>query len=107
MDASGSKRRHLDAQEWREVLDRFAHSGMTVVAFCKREGVSANSFRRWRSRVAPTPSIQAMPQRDAPAAPSAAGFIELGSCGAASLPAGRLDLKLDLGGGVSLHLVRG
>lgn len=101
------KRRHLDEQTWREVLGRFECSGMSVLAFCKREGVSANSFRRWRSRLAPRPSIQAAPQGDVPAAQSATSFIELGSYGAAGAPAGRLELKLDLGGGLSLHLVRG
>jgi putative transposase len=97
----------LDKQTWREVLGRFASSGMSVHAFCKREGLSANSFRRWRSRLAPTPSIRAAPQGGVPAAQSGTGFIELGSYGAAGAPAGRLDLKLDLGGGLSLHLVRG
>ena len=101
------KRRHLDEQTWREVLGRFECSGMSVFAFCKREGVSANSFRRWRSRLTPTPSIQAAPQGDAQPEQSALGFIELGSFGAAGAPAGRLDLKFDLGGGLSLHLVRG
>ena len=107
MEGIGIKRRHLDEQTWREVLSRFEDSGMSVLAFCKREGVSPNSFRRWRSHLVPTPSIQAAPQGDVQAAQSAGGFIELGSYGAAGAPAGRLDLKLDLGGGLSLHLVRG
>jgi hypothetical protein len=97
----------LDKQTWREVLGRFADSGMSVHAFCKREGVSANSFRRWRSRLAPSPPIQAVPQSEPPPQQSTADFIELGSYGPAGVPAGRLDLKLDLGGGLSLHLVRG
>ena len=37
-----------------------------------------------------------------------AGFVELGSIGvAAAAPATRLELTLDLGGGVTLHVVRG
>jgi putative transposase len=106
MDGIGIKRRHLDEQTWRELLGRFEGCGMSVISFCKREGVSANSFRRWRARLAPTPSIQTVPQGDVATEQSATGFIELGSYGAAGVPAGRLDLKLDLGGGLSLHLVR-
>ena len=104
------KRRHLDTQAWREVLRRFEASGTSVVAFCKQEGVSTNSFRRWRSRLAMAPTSQAVPQREAPQEREETSFIELGSlrgAGVPSVPASRLDLKLDLGGGLSLHLVRG
>lgn len=34
-------------QEWRQRLERFAHSDKTVVAFCRDEGVSAPSFYQW------------------------------------------------------------
>ena len=110
MEGISIKRRHLDTQAWRELLRRFEASGTSVVAFCKHEGVSTNSFRRWRSRLATAPSSQAVPQREAPQEQAARSFIELGSLGGAgvpSVPASRLDLKLDLGGGLSLHLVRG
>lgn len=37
---------------WRDLLRRQAASGMTVLAFCKREGVSTASFYHWRRRLA-------------------------------------------------------
>ena len=34
-----SKRRHLSADEWRGVLQRFAEGGEALSAFCRREGL--------------------------------------------------------------------
>ena len=38
---------------WRERLERFPRSGLTVVGFCVREGVSAASFYHWRKKLRP------------------------------------------------------
>lgn len=99
------RRRRLGAQAWREVLGRFDGAGASVAEFCKREGVCESSFHRWRSRLVTTPASGALVER-APLSASAT-FIDLGALGAAvpSAPP-RIDLKLDLGGGLSLHLVR-
>ena len=43
----GIKRRRLGERAWREVLARHAGGGESVSAFCRREGLSPNSFRRW------------------------------------------------------------
>jgi transposase-like protein len=40
------------ALDWRRRVRRFGHSGMTVVRFCREEGVSTASFYRWRNRLA-------------------------------------------------------
>jgi hypothetical protein len=40
------------AVDWRRRVRRFGRSGMTVVRFCKQEGVSTASFYRWRNRLA-------------------------------------------------------
>ncbi len=37
---------------WRKRLRRFERSDLTVVAFCRSEGVSAPSFYHWRKRLA-------------------------------------------------------
>ena len=37
---------------WRARLERFAQSGLAVVRFCAREGVSVASFYYWRKRLA-------------------------------------------------------
>ena len=90
---------------------------MTVEEFCRREGLTRSSFARWRSR------LRTDPKRRTPAlalATSAAlapkpSFVDLGLLGAAAavpaaaVPAAKhagLDLRIELGGGLSLHLVR-
>lgn len=37
---------------WRRRVRRFERAGMTVVRFCREEGVSASSFYRWRKLLA-------------------------------------------------------
>ena len=105
-------RRRLDEQSWRAVLVRFDGAAMTVEEFCRREGLTRSSFARWRSR------LRTDPKRRTPAlavAKSAAlapkpSFVDLGLLGAAaSVPAADhagLDLRIELGAGLSLHLVR-
>jgi putative transposase len=100
------RRRHLDENAWRDVFGRFAQGDESVSAFCQREGLNTSSFHRWRARLGPTGSgrrVSATPAKSDGAA--MAGFVELGTLPAP--PAGRLELKLDLGGGVTLHVVRG
>jgi len=106
---SVKRRPHLGEKRWREVLGRFDGSGMSIHAFCEREGVSASSFHRWRLRLATMPALPAAPEDEAvpTPTPSTMGFIDLGSLAREGAPTGRLDLKLDLGGGLTLHLVRG
>jgi hypothetical protein len=36
---------------WHQRLERFAHSGLSIAAFCRREGVSQPSFYAWRRRL--------------------------------------------------------
>lgn len=101
-----SKRRRLTAEGGRALIERLGRSGLSVSAFCEREGISRQSLYRWRSIVASEEAEQ--PKSRATSAPTAketrAGFIDLGA-----LPGGgtRLELKLDLGAGVLLHLVHG
>jgi putative transposase len=99
------RRRRLSAQAWREVLRRFDGAGTSVAEFCKREGVCESSFHRWRSRLVATPGGGALVERAPQSTP--ATFVDLGALGAAGPAlAPRIDLKLDLGGGLTLHLVR-
>jgi len=103
-------RRHLSEQAWREVFDRFDGSGESVTRFCKREGLHTSSFQRWRRRLAataPAPMTERAqkPREETRQAP-VANFIEMGPVAAAD-PAGRLEVRLDLGGGLVLQLVRG
>jgi hypothetical protein len=131
----GIKRKHLGEKAWREILSRLEASGLGATTFCQREGLAVASLKRWRERLsrppapAPTPSrlaaavdVTAPPSASSsppaasppppspqprPQTPSTPKFIELGTLGQASVGTGRLEIKLDLGGGLSLHLVRG
>ena len=109
MEAKTDTRRHLSAQAWREVFRRFEGSGDSVVGFCKREGLNTSSFHRWRQRLATTTDNASTAQepRGPTRQPAVASFIEMSSMAAASAAAGRLEVRLELGGGVVLQLVRG
>jgi hypothetical protein len=108
----GSKRRRLGSETWRELFRQYAAGGESVSAFCQRKGVSMHSFRRWRARlgdVEATTAQRASSPTRAKSAPvvAATGFVDLGALGATAPAAGRLELRLDLGAGITLHVVRG
>ncbi len=93
------------AETWRELVARQAHSGLSVQAFCARERLSAWTFYGWRSRLRKRPAVTeaAVVSRSTDAEP-VAGFIDLGALRASS---SRCEIRLDLGGGVVLQVVRG
>jgi transposase-like protein len=104
MDQIVRQRRSESA--WREIVARQGQSGLTVAEFCEREGLKAASLYGWRVRLRqqgagkktlPAISKSAHPER------TSAEFIELGAIGASR---GRFEVRLDLGGGVLLQLVR-
>ena len=104
---AGTERWHQrDAGQWQALIGRQAGSGLSVADFCRRESISTASFYRWR-RLLGGGLEQALPRE------STSDFVDLGLLNRgseedeASAPAGRLELTLDLGGGVVLHLVRG
>lgn len=83
---------------WGQLFEAFQRSGETVSAFCRQQGISPASFYHWRKKLAATSSHaddQPLP-----------GFIDLGALGTAG-SAGRLEIRLDLGGGLMLQVVRG
>lgn len=102
-------RRRLGEARWRELLGQFLAGGETVEAFCQREGVAKSSFQRWRLRLeggaAPRSASaagQQVPQQ------LRASFVELGALSLPVAPsAQRLEITLDLGGGVTLRVARG
>ena len=93
--------------KWRELLSRFDAGRDTVDVFCKREGVTKSSFQRWRARTADTstPPVERATERIRPA--MQAGFVDLGELSLPSSSTGRLEITLDLGGGVTLRVARG
>ncbi len=99
-----TKRR--SAETWRAMVARFAQSGLTEEAFCEGEGVSAKLFHRWRMKRGKSMprAVVDRPARVAPSAASGSGFVDLGSLKDSG---SKLEMRLDLGGGVLLHVVRG
>ena len=105
---SGATRRRLDEQSWRAVLERFDGAAMTVQEFCLREGLTRSSFTRWRARLRSGPKrVPAPAVAKAAAGAPKSSFVDLGLLGAAAPAAEHagLDLRIELGGGLSLHLV--
>jgi hypothetical protein len=92
----------MGLEAWRKVVERFDGSGQSVGEFCKREGLCVSSFKRWR------PRVEAELQQGAVSAlPAiAGGFVDLGTIRRSS-ESSRVELRVDLGAGISLHIVRG
>lgn len=102
-----NKQRRRDANAWGEVIERFASSGLSVPAFCEREAISEGSFYRWRSilqRGGADRKQQGSVVIASETASAATPFVDLGALRTGS---SRVELRLDLGGGVLLQLVRG
>jgi len=96
--SKGSRR---SQNEWQSLLAKFGGSDMGVEAFCQREAISAASFYRWRSRFSSGGDGGEVEGGD-----TASAFVDLGTMNGALSRRPRIDLKLDLGEGLILHLVR-
>jgi hypothetical protein len=104
----GRRRRRLGERAWRKMLDRFETAGVTIDEFCRSEGVCRSSFNRWRSQLWVSPGEVNPIQHPGCVQDKAAAFVDLGALGNAGSSASTagFDLHLDLGGGLTLHLVR-
>jgi hypothetical protein len=87
--------------EWGALLSGFARSGLSVEAFCRREAISVASFYRWRGLL----GERHLDAEEVHHQPGAA-FVDLGALNCTSLARPRLDLRLELGDGLIVHLVR-
>lgn len=120
----------MDEQAWRELFARFDASGQSIEEFCSRHGIGRSSFGRWRARLRGTSAVSSSAVCAASSGASvqaaaglAAPLIEVGSLvqaltRQAPQPAGSaasqstqgapaaLELRLELGGGLVLTLVR-
>ncbi|MDR7926776.1 hypothetical protein RIE95_08745 [Acidithiobacillus thiooxidans] len=110
------------AQAWQALLGEQAESGLTVTAFCHQACISPASFYRWQGRLRKGlpdtgGNVDRKPVNIVPAVTtpqSIPDFVDLGALEDLPSPARReadavhrLELRLDLGGGLILHLVRG
>ena len=103
---------------WRNRFVRFAASRLTVEAFCQSEAVSVASFYGWRTRLRNSRGNVLTAPRAGPVA-AASPFIDLGSVSSRAISTTAfsdtdvahheptaINIRLDLGGGVVLHIAR-
>lgn len=107
---AAARRPRRSATRWRELIDRQADSGLSVAGFCAQAQLSVASFYQWRSRLRatslPLDRLEASRALRAPAPVSLpGGFVDLGVLGGAD--GGRFQVRLELGGGITLTLARG
>jgi transposase-like protein len=117
MDTQSSKSRTEQREaQWRDRMQRHAASGQSVAAFCRSESVSDASFFLWRARLRARDGEREQ-AHSASALPEA--FIDLGSMQGiekdSSTPRGNdaaneighgIEVRIDLGHGMVLHIVR-
>jgi len=89
--------------EWQSLLAKLDGSGMGVEAFCRSEAISAASLYRWRNLL----NDRGDGGKAVVISKRAQAFVDLGTLNSADSRQLRIDLKLDLGDGLTLHLVRG
>lgn len=105
--------------QWRARLRRFERDGRSVAQFCAAEAVSKWSFYYWRRRLAT--SVEESPRTAVVSKPEvseegAAGFIDVGvarlvgstprAVMAQPLASAGVELRIELGGGVVLQVLR-
>ena len=95
---------HRDEATWREIFARHAASGLLTSQFCRQEGLNPGIFRRWRTKLESPAGSQAKRIESARGVKAAQSFVDLGALEAGS---SRCEIRLELGGGVVLSLVRG
>jgi len=92
-------------ETWRELVARQTRSGLSVPAFCRQEQLNEKTFYGWRSKLrGRLAASEAAAVCSASEPDPTAGFIDLGTVGSGPP---RCEIRLDLGGGVVLQVVRG
>ncbi len=100
---------------WRERVARQAASGKTIAVFCREEGIGQSTLSYWRKRLGVVGGA-AVAKRSAMSAP----FLDAGSVSvvkssphglfaqgdAPNRSAARIELRLDLGEGMTLYIAR-
>jgi transposase-like protein len=88
------------ATQWRERITQQAKSGQSIAAWCREHGIAVQTFYWWKSRLHPSKKAPAASLSTAGTAP----FIDLGTLG--SEPCAGLQIRLDLGNGMTLSITR-
>jgi len=96
------KRIKRSEDTWREIFARHVSSGLSVLEFCRAEKINPGVFRRWRSML--NGGVRVEQSKVRTKAKVVTPFIDIGAVGAA---ASRMEVRLELGGGVVLTVARG
>jgi hypothetical protein len=99
-----SKRIRRGAEVWKQLFSRQSSSGLSVPEFCRREGINASLFRRWRSTLKDSDGDRRVTTRTERVTEGPAPFIDLGDFRSGGP---RFEVRLDLGGGMVLSIARG
>lgn len=100
-----ARRQRRDASAWRSVVSRFNESALSVSQFCEQEGIGAASFYHWRSRLSTQRTTRKRQPRAMPIAPApGSDFLDLGPLAPST---SRMEVRLELGGGIVVHVTRG
>ena len=97
------KRIHRDEGTWREIFARQAGSGLLVSEFCRQERINPGIFRRWRMRLENSAAQGVLGKKPPRGSGTAKPFVDLGALAGGS----GWEIRLELGGGMVLSLVRG
>ena len=89
------------AQQWRDRIERFAQSGLTVTDFCDRKGYSVASFYQWRRKLR-----SSVPDRPTGPRDRAASFVAVELLPDATESAQPTGLTIELPGGAVACLDR-
>jgi transposase-like protein len=99
-----SKRIRRGEAGWKQLFSRQSSSGLSVPEFCRREGINAALFRRWRSVLKDSAGDRrVISGRSERIAEDPAPFIDLGDFRSAG---SRFEVRLELGAGIVLSIAR-
>jgi transposase-like protein len=73
----GKPRDPRKEQQWRQWIDQWRRSGLSVQAFCRRHGLAPPSFYAWRRTLQQRAAAAFVPVRLLDGEPPAAGSIEV------------------------------
>jgi transposase-like protein len=102
--------------EWRDRLARQVASRQSITAFCRSEGIAEGTFYGWRARLRARPAAA---EHSEPTAEGPAAFVDIGTVKGLEAspsakpahdrpkdPGGKIEVRIDLGCGLMLQIVR-
>ena len=107
--SGGEAATDLRRRQWQQTVRRFERSGLSVARFCEAESISAWSLYDWRRKLGFSGRIRGA------AGAGREDFVEVGTVPGGVAPAASgpaieaaagIELRIDLGGGLVLQILR-